>query len=220
MSIPFPLGDGDLFMSPVGQLLYKYIINEDRDFSVINYSLPIPVIRQVLEKQKEGKYTDFYNKELIVQATLCNSRGDTTRAKELYQLYGDLNFKNTGSLIKEEIITFIKAAGINQTLSKHFTLPAATKLKVFGTGENCSADFSSWCDYGWIEDSTGRTVWQMQGQPATHAGGAVKNQHVEASIELPAGSYTLKYKSDSGHAYNNWDSLPPEDFFWGIILSK
>jgi hypothetical protein len=61
-------------------------------------------------------------------------------------------------------------------------------------------------------------IWQMQGQPAKHAGGAFKNQKVDQEITLPAGSYLLRYKSDAGHAYNSWDSAPPDNFFWGIIL--
>jgi len=59
----------------------------------------------------------------------------------------------------------------------------------------------------------------MQAQPAVPAGGAVKNQKVETVITLLAGTYILKYKSDSGHAYDNWDSLPPDNFIWGITLS-
>jgi hypothetical protein len=46
-------------------------------------------------------------------------------------------------------------------------------------------------------------VWQMQGQPVE-----------------PAGGYKLRYKSDWGHAYGNWDSLPPDQFFWGIVVYK
>ena len=103
---------------------------------------------------------------------------------------------------------------------KKFVLTNLTKIKIEGIGENCSGDFKSWCDYGWIEDSNGQIIWQMQGQPAVSAGGAIKNQRVEAVITLPSGTYTLKFKSDSGHAYDNWDSLPPDNFVWGITLFK
>jgi len=58
----------------------------------------------------------------------------------------------------------------------------------------------------------------MQGQPASSAGGAAKNQRVEQVISLGPGNYVLHYKSDSAHAFNSWDSLPPDNFFWGIIL--
>ena len=61
-------------------------------------------------------------------------------------------------------------------------------------------------------------VWQMQGKASSHAGGAAKNQLVEDLVSLMPGKYTLHYKSDAGHAYNNWDSEPPVHLFWGIIV--
>jgi hypothetical protein len=99
-------------------------------------------------------------------------------------------------------------------------LKSKTKLRVYGVGEDCSGNHNSWCDYGWIEDAAGKVVWEMPGHPVASAGGAAKNQRVDAVIELPAGGYKLRYKSDWGHAYGNWDSLPPDQFFWGIVLYK
>lgn len=94
--------------------------------------------------------------------------------------------------------------------------------------------------YGINLDNTHITVKNLlthtsEGEPGTHyqyngyrfgkltpiiekAGGALKNQKIDQEITLPAGSYFLRYKSDAGHAYNNWDSPPPDNFFWGIIL--
>jgi hypothetical protein len=60
----------------------------------------------------------------------------------------------------------------------------------------------------------------MPGQPVQPAGGAAKNQRVDVVIQLPAGRYQLRYKSDWGHAYGNWDSLPPDQLFWGIVVYK
>jgi hypothetical protein len=136
----------------------------------------------------------------------------------LYKIYADLNFDSGYQLPRGKMVAALKNMGINQDSTKWFTLTKTTKLRVYGVGEDCSGDFSTWCDFGWIEDSSGKMIWQMQAQPAEPAGGARKNQRVEADISLPAGSYRLRYKSDSGHAYNNWDSLPPDNFFWGIIL--
>ncbi|SEW28353.1 CubicO group peptidase, beta-lactamase class C family [Chitinophaga sp. YR573] len=216
LSQPFPLADGDLFVSPVGQLLYKYCINKDSNFLHLDYHLPVQAIREKLNTT--NPYKDFYNKELITQATMALVNGDTIKAKDLYEIYGSLNFNHTEALPTGEIIAAIKNIGINKEVTKTFTLSKATRLRVYGVGENCSGDFNSWCDYGWIEDASGKMIWQMQGQPAKHAGGALKNQKVDQEITLPAGSYFLHYKSDEGHAYNNWDSAPPDNFFWGIIL--
>jgi hypothetical protein len=193
LSQPFPLGDGDLFTSPVGQWFYKCLISATTD---------------------QG----FRNRELVTGATIALLNGDTTTALRIYAEYANLNFKIAKSLPPGDIIAEIKDAGVNTDLSKPFTIHQATSIRVFGVGENCSTDLSTWCDYGWIEDTTGKVIWQMQGQPASPAGGAAKNQRVEQMISLNPGKYILRYKSDSAHAFNSWDSLPPDNFFWGIIL--
>jgi len=241
LSQPFPLGDGDLFTSPVGQLFYKYCINEDSMLTLVDYRrpmaairhqltaseesswkdfLPMDVIRQQPNASKENSWKDFYNKELVAQAAMSIVHGDTARAKQFYDLYAKLNFARIAPLPKGQAIVVIRNAGINQDISKTFSLRKSTAVRVYGVGENCSGDFTSWCDYGWIDDSQGKMVWQMQGQAAKHAGGAPKNQRVDTVITLKAGSYKLRYKSDAGHAYGNWDSAPPDHFFWGIVLFK
>lgn len=217
LSQPFPLGDGDLFMSPVGQLFYKYCINQDSSLLRIDYHLPAQTISANLKTT--DPYKEFYNKELITQATMSLVSGDTIKAKQLYRIYAGLNTHATQVLPEGQIIAAIQNAGANKEFTRTFTLSKPTRLNIHGVGENCSADFSSWCDYGWIEDLSGKVIWQMQGQPAKHAGGAIKNQQVDQVITLPAGDYRLRYKSDSGHAYDNWDSAPPDNFIWGIILT-
>lgn len=218
LSSPFPLGDGDLFCSPVGQLFYKCFIN--KNLYGIDFSHNIKIIREEIAKGFKIEYKDFYNKEIISQAIIDNFKGDTTSTKELYHLYAALNFKKNQTRLSNSSLAAIDHAGINQEIVKTFVLAQPTKIRIIGVGENCSGDFKSWCDYGWIEDNKGQTIWQMQGQPAGPAGGVIKNQKVEAFITLPAGTYALKYKSDAAHAYGSWDSLPPNDFIWGIILYK
>lgn len=220
LSSPFPLGDGDLFMSPVGQLFYKYFVNKDVSLSGIDFSQPANEVKKKITKSFTNSYSDFYNKEMISQATMDNFKGDTARAKELYQLYAKLNFANLPTYKDSSVVAEIKEVGTNQVISKDFVVTKTTSLKVVGVGENCSPDFKSWCDYGWIEDDKGNVVWQMQSQPAAHAGGAKKNQKVESIITLSPGTYKLRYKSDWAHAYDSWDSLPPDNFLWGIILSS
>jgi CubicO group peptidase (beta-lactamase class C family) len=220
LSQPFPLGDGDLFTSPVGQLFYKYYVTEDSRLTIVDYYKPIGLIREKLTRSRQGPYKDFYNKELVAQAAMSIVTGDTSRAKQYYDLYADLNFENVERPPGGQLLASIRNAGNNQNITKLFTLTKQTRLRVYGVGENCSGDFTTWCDYGWIEDSTGKLIWQMQGQPAKHAGGAIKNQKVDKLITLPAGAYKLRYKSDAGHAYNNWDSGPPDNFFWGIVLFR
>lgn len=197
LSQPFPLGDGDLFMSPIASLFYHCFINTT------------------------SQDPDLNKKELITKASIALVKGDTLQAQKSYEAYRNINNKDHKTLIpSEKIISEIRNVGIDKNLTRSFTILKSTAVKIYGVGENCSGDGSSWCDYGWIEDLSGRIVWQMQKKPHVHAGGALKNQKVVQNIILPAGKYTLHYKSDSGHAYNHWDSLPPDHFFWGIILSE
>jgi hypothetical protein len=73
-------------------------------------------------------------------------------------------------------------------------------------------------DYGWIEDSKGKKVWEMHVLDSKYAGGAFKNQQTDQVIHLQAGKYTLKYQTDESHNWNNWDDAPPNTPFYGIVL--
>ena len=66
LSSPFPLGDGDLFMSPVGQFFYKCFVNKDNAVSGIDFSQPINEIRKEIKEHFKSEYKDFYNKEIIL----------------------------------------------------------------------------------------------------------------------------------------------------------
>jgi len=147
----FPLGDGDLFMSPVGQLFYKYFINEDSGFEKIDYSWSSEQIRNKILLDGNRKYLDFYNREIIVHAAISNFDQDTIRARQLYRIYAGLNFAKMAST-NQNIIVQIRDVGINKELAAGFTMKKRGQVSIYGVGENCSGDFSSWCDYGWIED--------------------------------------------------------------------
>jgi CubicO group peptidase (beta-lactamase class C family) len=219
LSNPFPLGDGDLFASPIGQLFYKFFIDKGKTLSLISFAAPADQIRKAIQ-HTSNRNKGFYNQEIITQAIIDHVKGDYASAKNLYRLYAQLNFKSSPEDPRQKIIASIDSAGINQVASKDFILTSETNVKITGVGENCSPDGKSWCDYGWIENSLGEIVWEMQSQPSLPAGGAIKNQRVEAAITLPAGRYSLKYKSDWGHAYDNWDALPPDGFRWGIRITR
>ncbi|WP_165806686.1 serine hydrolase domain-containing protein [Chitinophaga parva] len=193
LSQPFPLGDGDLLMSPVGQLFYRSFIRQDVDDL-------------------------FRNKERIVQASIALLNGDSAKATKLYAAYQPPRTPGNPGVPQGKRIAALVDVGVNKELSSPFRLAHATTLRVYAVGEDCAGDGSFWCDAGWIEDRSGKVLWEMKGHTGVHAGGAAKNQKVDTLITLPAGEYTLHYRSDGGHAYNNWDSLPPDDLFWGIIV--
>jgi hypothetical protein len=159
---------------------------------------------------------DFYSRELIIQATLAHLNRNPARARELYQLYANLVFPEPSAPIQRALAQIAQVANNSDSIQP-FTLAKTTKVRIVGVGENCSGDFKEWCDYGWIEQA-GKVIWEMKAKPATAAGGALKNQQVEAILTLPAGSYQLRYHSDYAHAYDQWDALPPTHFTYGISL--
>ena len=98
-----------------------------------------------------------------------------------------------------------------------FSLAKNEEVRIFAIGEGQPGEMF---DYGWIEDDKGSRVWEMQEPKTVHAGGAGKNRQIDAVITLPAGNYKLRYKSDDSHAFDHWNSMPPDINFWGIAVYK
>ena len=90
-------------------------------------------------------------------------------------------------------------------------------MRIFAIGEGQGSEMF---DYGWIEDDKGSRVWEMKEPQTTHAGGAGKNRKVDVQINLPAGNYKLRYKTDDSHSFDHWNALPPDINFWGITVYK
>jgi hypothetical protein len=79
-------------------------------------------------------------------------------------------------------------------------------------------DKISFVDIGWLEDSHKKVLWKMDYLKAKWAGGAIKNQKTDTVLVLPAGNYTLRYKSDESHSLKRWDDEPPNTSFYGIVV--
>jgi hypothetical protein len=108
--------------------------------------------------------------------------------------------------------------GDEEDARRTFQLTASTRLRVFALGEGRNGDMF---DYGWIEDSNGRTVWKMTYDETEPGGGADKNRMFEGLITLPAGTYVLRYSSDGSHSQAHWNDEPPDDpDGWGISVYR
>ena len=135
------------------------------------------------------------------------------------KMYGELFSKPIpDDLAKLPVIAQIAQVLDNEDKTVTFSLAGSQEVRIFAIGEGQGGQMF---DYGWIEDADkGSTVWEMQEPKTTHAGGAGKNRQVDAVITLPAGNYKLRYKSDDSHAFDHWNSLPPDIIFWGIAVYK
>jgi hypothetical protein len=120
---------------------------------------------------------------------------------------------------EEGIVAQLIRVRDDKHVRQKFSLPSRTKVRIYAIGE---ADGDEMADYGWIENAeSGETVWKMEYDKTSWAGGAKKNRVFDKTITLNRGEYELNYKTDGSHAYNDWNDDPPEDrTHWGITIYK
>jgi serine phosphatase RsbU (regulator of sigma subunit)/ligand-binding sensor domain-containing protein len=126
------------------------------------------------------------------------------------------------SQLKEAPIASILMVGENQDITKDFELEKPTKALVLCGGEGQVDVSKATFDYGWIEDDKGEIVWAMDDIYKTfYLGGGIKNRILADCIELEPGTYKLRYRSDVGHSFGNWNVNSPEDsLLYGIQLGE
>ena len=53
------------------------------------------------------------------------------------------------------------------------------------------------------------------------AGSASKNRHFEGTLILDPGRYTVRFRTDGSHSFDDWNAAPPADpKGWGIQVSR
>ncbi|MBU2491575.1 MAG: SpoIIE family protein phosphatase [Bacteroidetes bacterium] len=118
---------------------------------------------------------------------------------------------------KNESLCSILKVPSSQNLSKNFSIEKPREFLIVSAGE---ADDSSAADYGWLEDSNGKIIWNLSDKKEFyHLQGADKNVIDIDVIKLLPGKYKLHYKSDDSHAYGDWNARAPIDSsLWGIQI--
>jgi len=93
------------------------------------------------------------------------------------------------------------------------------RVLVYAVGEGYPRS-SELFDYAWIVDEKKRKeIWKMSIDATKHAGGSYKNRRAEVVLDLAPGSYTVYYKSDGSHSYEDWnDDAPLDPQHWGVTL--
>jgi signal transduction histidine kinase/ligand-binding sensor domain-containing protein len=147
------------------------------------------------------------------------------------------NYYQTDSTYSPELFTFLEQVCkpefrlvsilhpgnmVDKTIP--FTLAEPAELLVVAQGELIPSYFY---DHGWIEDSSGKIVWEMSYNQSEDDGYEERYRLQTQLIQLAAGNYNLKYKSDGVLSYGDfdiyngdfWISIPPiHPEFWGIQL--
>jgi CubicO group peptidase (beta-lactamase class C family) len=222
LSRPTDLGSGDALSSPVGMAFLNTFIFPEKfgeTLPEISWNTPVSELKNQLKAVAEKPYADLYRKDLVSRVRVNQSVGRATEATGLTRLYGELFSKPLpADLAALPVIAQVVQVLDNEDKTVAFTLNGSQEVRIFAIGEGQANEMF---DYGWIENAdTGSTVWRMEAPRTTHAGGAGKNRQVDQVITLPAGNYRLRYKSDDSHAFDRWNSLPPDINFWGIAVYK
>jgi CubicO group peptidase (beta-lactamase class C family) len=222
LSRPTDLGAGDALSSPVGMAFLKTFIFPEKfgeSIPEISWSAPVTELKNQLNVVAAKPYADLYRKDLVTKVRIYQSVGRPTDASQLTKMYGELYSKPMpADLVKLPVIAQIVQVLDNEDKTVAFTLADSQEVRIFAIGEGQGGEMF---DYGWIENTDkGLPVWEMQEPKTAHAGGAGKNRKVDVVITLPAGNYKLRYKSDDSHAFDHWNSLPPDINFWGIAIYK
>jgi CubicO group peptidase (beta-lactamase class C family) len=220
LSRPTDLGSGDALSSPVGMAFLRTFIFPEKfgeNVAELNWNAPASDLKNQLKAVAGKPYADIYNKDLVSKLRINQSVGRAAEAAQLMKMYGELFSKPMPEdLAKLPVIAQIVQVLDNENKSVAFSLARSQEVRIFAIGEGQTGEMF---DYGWIEDTDKNvSVWEMKEPKTTHAGGASKNRKADIVVTLPAGNYKLHYKSDDSHAFDHWNSLPPDINFWGITL--
>jgi hypothetical protein len=145
------------------------------------------------------------SKQELMEISLSGSAISKIKMVEL------LNSKTSAS-----IVSLLKPDH-NANEKKGFSLSAETTLRIYAIGEGRDDSFF---DYAWIYDVNKRKrVWEMDFHNTDFAGGNKKNLVADEKIKLPAGDYLVSYVTDDSHAFDEWNTMPPDDpHFTGITI--
>lgn len=221
LSRPTDLGAGNALSSAVGMAFLKTFIFPEKfgeTIPEINWHAPVAELKQQFNVLSSKPYADIYRTDLATKVRILQSVGQANDGLPLVKLYSELYSKPMpADLVKLPLVAQIVQVLDNEDKTVPFSLASSQEIRIFAIGEGQPGEMF---DYGWIEDDKGSRVWEMKEPQTTHAGGAGKNRIVDAQITLPAGNYKLRYKSDDSHAFDHWNSLPPNINFWGIAVYK
>jgi len=220
LSRPFSLGDGDVLNSPLAVEFLKTVAFNDK------FTEPAPQIDWQTDANdiasQFAQVTDVDLRQLLKREMICNlslnyHMGRAENARRLIDAYIKVftrdEFEDLGDL---PVIASIDNVTDNEYKTVEFNLDQDKPVRVYAIGEGVR---NVMFDYGGIENAhTGELVWEMYGIFTEHGGGAGKNRKVDRIVPLPAGTYRLHYRSDDSHSFDNWNSLPPDHYWWGIRL--
>jgi serine phosphatase RsbU (regulator of sigma subunit)/ligand-binding sensor domain-containing protein len=118
-------------------------------------------------------------------------------------------------------IASILKVGEQKLLENEFEISDSTKVLIVGIGEGQS-DLEKMYDFGWLEDKDKNIIWSMSKfGDSFHFQGGMKNRIMTKTLQFKKGKYKLKFQSDVGHSYGNFNVVAPKDStLWGIQVIR
>ena len=134
--------------------------------------------------------------------------------------YHDEIFHHIDSLKSTNSIAFLRQIKNNADTSETFILTEQSKCILHCTGHQNSTNMFH--DFGWLENSIGEIIWDIRKSKRRHAGGLANFVETIDTLTLPAGQYTIHYKTNKYLAFDNWGDYPTpkRKERWGIEILK
>jgi len=134
------------------------------------------------------------------------------------EIVNETSVKKFQKLQKEKAIVDLTEQTDNAFSRKSFSIKKPARLNIYAIGEGYQGQMY---DYGWIiNNDTGSKIWEMLEKESEDAGGAIKNRLFRKTLDFPAGSYTVFFKTDDNHSASGWNANPPYDpDYWGIFIT-
>jgi hypothetical protein len=108
----------------------------------------------------------------------------------------------------KSVLVRMTRVGDHEKRRQTFRLDRDSEVRVYAIGEGRGGEMY---DYAWIEDRSGKKVWEMDYRMTEQAGGDRKNRLADEVIHLDAGEYEVYYRSDDSHSFSEWNADPPYD---------
>jgi len=209
----------EFFAGKKGNVLIEVLNNEKIDFSnfKLNKNSDYQTIidsdislSQVIEDKNENLWVlssggafNFFNKK---QNKLKKYSPNYTKKKD-----SAINRLEAKSHLISELVNIVNF----QDTCISFEIEKNKKILLVSVGEGRSGQMS---DYGTLYSDTD-TLWSMDYEKTSHAGGAGKNRVETTILNLKKGKYTLNYKSDDSHSHGNWNEPKPNKInFYGCKI--
>jgi CubicO group peptidase (beta-lactamase class C family) len=211
-------GSGSLLGSPFALAFLRELVYGDTKHAWpdIDWSAASKELRAHFDGCESSELRALLEAELWATVACYRTARNEREVARLVELYGEVTqLEELFQQRERNAVARIERVGTSREEVVEFSSSADAAYRVVAVGEGSA---SQWFDHGWIQNAAGEVVWRMSAEDSAHAGGSDTNRVCTGRVQLPAGSYRLRYKSDHAHDYQNWTRRPPRGLFWGIAL--